>query len=124
MCIYNMRKKDKKRKKKKAQLYMHTKQREKGLYVHLYKGKKEKRKRQNKEPVYMHTKKRQERKKEKEEKKMMRLYLHTKRGCVCSYNGGKKDERKDEKAGSPLFFCIAFLHFFALQMYAPLTMQR
>lgn len=139
-------KKDKKRKKKKAQLYMHTKQREKGLYVHLYKGKKEKRKRQNKEPVYMHTKKdRKEKRKtpvymhtklleesacvhlyrgKEKRKKRMWLYLHTKRGCVCSYNGGKKDERKDEKAGSPLFFCTALLHFFALQMYAPLTRGR
>lgn len=30
-------------------------------------------------------------------KKRMWLYLHTKKGCVCSYNGGKKDERKDGK---------------------------
>ena len=56
-------KKTKKRKKKKAQLYMHTKQRKDGLYVHLYKGKKEKRKRQNKEPIYMHTKKKTGKKK-------------------------------------------------------------
>ena len=91
-------KKDRKEKWK-TPVYMHTKLLEESACVHLYRGK-EKR------------------------KKRMRLYLHTKRGCVCSYNGGKKDERKDGKAGLPPFFCIAFLYFFALQMYAPLTRQR
>ena len=119
MCIYTREKKKRekgkiksryictpkkgRKEKMKTPVYMHTKLLEETACVHLYRGKEKRKKRR---------------------KKMMRLYLHTKRGCVCSYNSGKKDERKDEKAGSPLSFCIAFLHFFALQMYAPLTMQR
>ena len=94
VCIYNMRKKDKKRKKKKAQLYMHTKQRKEGLYVHLYKGKKEKRKRQNKEPVYMHTKKRQERKNENP-----CIYAHQTfgRDRLCASIQGKRKKEKEKK---------------------------
>ena len=119
MCIYTREKKKRekgkiksryictpkkgRKEKMKTPVYMHTKLLEETACVHLYRGKEKRKKRR---------------------KKMMRLYLHTKRGCVCSYNSGKKDERKDEKAGSPLSFCIAFLHFFALQMYAPLTRRR
>lgn len=84
-------KKDRKEKRK-TPVYMHTKLLEESACVHLYRGK-EKR------------------------KKRMWLYLHTKRGCVCSYNGGKKDERKDERKDekqachSPfaLLFCISLL---------------
>lgn len=94
MCIYNMRKKQKKEERKRECLYIHTKKRKALNYVHLYKGKKEKRKMQNKEPVYMHTKKRPERKNENP-----CIYAHQTFGRerLCASIQGKRKKEKEKK---------------------------
>ena len=105
MCASITCEKNKKKKSEKGSVYTsfmciytrEKKKREKGKIKSRYictpkKGRKEKRK----TPVYMHTKLLEEgacvhlyRGKEKRKKRMW-LYLHTKKGCVCSYNSGKK----------------------------------
>lgn len=133
MCIYNMRKKQKKEERKRECLYIHTKQRKDGLYVHLYKGKKEKRKRQNKEPVYMHTKKKQERKKEnpciyahqtfgrerlcasiqgkREKEKRGCGYIYTLKGVVCAAITAERKTKEKMKSRLATLFLHCFFAF-------------
>ena len=153
MCIYNMRKKQKK-KSEKGSVYTYTQNSGKKAFMCIYTREKKKREKGKTKSLYICTlKKKQERKKEnpciyahqtfgrerlcasiqgkREKEKRGCGYIYTLKKVVCAaITAERKTKEKMEKrrerkrADPPPFFCIVFLHFFALQMYAPLTRQR